>query len=252
VPKENAGMVVAAEEALLACCENPPNAVAAAGPPNAAVLLPSITAAALCAPNKPYEPARVERDGEDPAARHDHGFTQAHARSLRGRERGDTSGGQWEPRADRRGSSVERRGTGTEGKRRGRRVPSRFAHHTKTTVVVVVVVVGVVVVVCVCTAATCLRVGKKRKLGQYSLTGEKRAGGRAASGDGEGTERPSLRKVPSSHECHRTRAALPRLRGKSTLAGGTGTDPQQARLQTSVAQGRMRMQAWWSLQRRTQ
>ena len=155
VPKENAGMVVAAEEALLACCENPPNAVAAAGPPNAAVLLPSITAAGLCAPNKPYEPARVERDGEDPAARHDHAFTQAHARSLRGRERGATSGGEWERRAEDRGR-VEVRGTGTEGKRRDRRVRSRFAHHTNT----------MVVVDCVCTGAAtppCLRVGSKRR-----------------------------------------------------------------------------------------
>ena len=169
VPKENAGMVVAAE-ALLACCENPPNAVAAAGPPNGAVLLPSITAA-LCAPNKPYGPARSDRDTADPAARHDHAFTQAHACSLRGRERGATSGGEWERRAEGRGR-VEVRGTGTEGKRRDRRVRSRFAHHTNT----------MVVVDCVCTGAAtppCLRVGSKRELGQYWRTSAKRAGGRA-------------------------------------------------------------------------
>jgi hypothetical protein len=70
VPKENAGMAVAADEALLAYCERPPNAftlLAAAGPPNAAVLLPSVVAAWLCAPNTPVKPARFERDGSHPA-----------------------------------------------------------------------------------------------------------------------------------------------------------------------------------------
>jgi hypothetical protein len=47
----------------------PPNAVPKAGPPNAFTL---VGAAALCAPKKPYEPARFERDASDPAARHDH------------------------------------------------------------------------------------------------------------------------------------------------------------------------------------
>jgi hypothetical protein len=80
VPKENAGMVVAADEALLACCETLPNAftlLAAAGPPNGAVLaaaLPSSVVAWLCAPNTPVKPARFERDGSHPARsalRHD-------------------------------------------------------------------------------------------------------------------------------------------------------------------------------------
>jgi hypothetical protein len=73
VPKENVGMLVAAEEAVLACWEKPPSAdaaagpshaftlFAAAGPNNAAGLLPSVTAA-LRGPNKRYEPAQFDAD----------------------------------------------------------------------------------------------------------------------------------------------------------------------------------------------
>ncbi len=109
--------------------------------------------------------------------------------SLHGRGRGATPGGVGDRIAERRGSSVESRGTGTEGKRRRRRVRSRFAHGLET-----IVGAGGLRVYRRSNAATRVRVGgvgrKRRKSASIRLRVRRGQAG-AASCDAVGIERCS-------------------------------------------------------------